>query len=76
MKSLITYIVGNLVEHPGRVEVREVTGDRTQVYEVRVDPADQGKLIGKNGRTIRSVRSLVSAAASRQGKRTMVEVLD
>jgi predicted RNA-binding protein YlqC (UPF0109 family) len=76
MKELITFIVRNLVEAPDRVEVREVAGDRAQVYEVSVDPADQGKLIGKNGRTIRSVRSLVNAAASRQGKRVMVEVID
>jgi predicted RNA-binding protein YlqC (UPF0109 family) len=76
MKELISFIVKNLVEHADRVEVREVAGDRTQVYEVTVAPSDQGKLIGKNGRTIRSVRSLVNVAASRQGKRAMVEVID
>lgn len=76
MKELIRFIVQNLVENPDRVVVQEVSGDRTQVYEVTVDPADQGMLIGKNGRTIRSVRSLVNVAALRQGKRAMVEVID
>ena len=51
-------------------------GDKAVVYEVRVAPEDRGKLIGKQGRTIRSVRSLIGAAASRRGKRVAVEVLD
>ena len=76
MKELIAYIVRNLVEKPDAVDVREVAGDKAQVYEVRVDAADLGKVIGKQGRTIRSVRTLVSAAASRDGKRTTVEVVD
>lgn len=76
MKDLVTYIVRNLVESPDAVEVREVAGDKAQVYEVKVDEADLGKVIGKQGRTIRSVRALVSAAASREGKRATVEVVD
>jgi hypothetical protein len=76
VKDLVTYIVRNLVESPDAVEVREVAGDKAQVYEVKVDEADLGKVIGKQGRTIRSVRALVSAAASREGKRATVEVVD
>ncbi len=76
MKDLVTFIVRNLVESPDAVEVREVVGDKAQVYEVKVDEADLGKVIGKQGRTIRSVRALVSAAASREGKRATVEVVD
>ena len=76
MKDLVTFIVRNLVESPDAVEVREVAGDKAQVYEVKVDEADLGKVIGKQGRTIRSVRALVSAAASREGKRATVEVVD
>lgn len=75
MKELIAYIVRNLVENPDAVDVREVAGDKAQVYEVKVDAADLGKVIGKQGRTIRSVRTLVSAAASREGKRATVEVV-
>jgi predicted RNA-binding protein YlqC (UPF0109 family) len=76
MKELITYIVQNLVERPDAVVVNEVAGDKAQLYEVRVDHNDLGKVIGKQGRTIRSVRALVSAAASRDGKRATVEVVD
>ena len=76
MKDLVTFIVRNLVESPDAVEVREVAGDKAQVYEVKVNEADLGKVIGKQGRTIRSVRALVSAAASREGKRATVEVVD
>lgn len=76
MRNLITYIVENLVDDQESVRVREVAGDKAQVYEVSVAGSDQGKLIGKQGRTIRSVRALVNAAASRAGKRAMLEVLD
>jgi predicted RNA-binding protein YlqC (UPF0109 family) len=76
MKELLTYIVGNLVDRPDQVQVNEVAGDKAQVYEVRVASEDLGKVIGKRGRTIRSVRQLVSVAATRQGKRAMVEVVD
>ncbi len=76
MKDLITYMVENLAEHPDAVSVRAVAGDKAEVYEVKVHPADLGKVIGKHGRTIRSVRALVAAAASRSGKRVMVEVVE
>jgi predicted RNA-binding protein YlqC (UPF0109 family) len=76
MQELIAFMVRGLVENSGSVQVREVAGDKALVYEVRVAPEDRGKLIGKQGRTIRSVRSLAGAAASRRGKRVAVEVLD
>ncbi len=76
MRDLVTYLARNLVEKPDDVQVREVAGERAQVYEIRVAGSDLGKLIGKQGRTIRSVRALVSAAATRQGKRALVEVVD
>jgi hypothetical protein len=76
MKDLIAYMVRNLVDHPESVEIREVAGDKAQVYEVKVSSEDLGKVIGKHGRTIRSVRTLVAAAANRSGKRVMVEVVE
>jgi predicted RNA-binding protein YlqC (UPF0109 family) len=76
MRELISYVVRNLVDDPDSARVREVTGEMAQVFEIRVAREDQGKLIGKQGRTIRSLRSLVSAAGARAGKRAMVEVLD
>lgn len=76
MRDLITFIVENLVEEPKQVHIQEVTGDKTEILEIKVAEADQGRLIGKQGRTIRSIRSLVSAAASRKGRKATVEVLD
>ena len=73
---MIAFMVKGLVENPGAVKIREVAGDKALVYEVSVADEDRGKLIGKQGRTIRSVRSLVGAAASRRGKRVAVEVID
>lgn len=76
MKDLIEFLVKGLVANPDAVRIREVTGELAQVYEVRVDPGDRGVLIGKQGRTIRSVRSLIMAASLKAGKRATVEILD
>ena len=76
MKDLVTYLVTNLVDDPDKVRVREVSGEKAEVFEIEVAVADRGKLIGKEGRTIRAVRTLVAAAASRGGRRVVVEVLD
>ena len=76
MKDHITYVARNLVEDDGAVEVREVGGEKAQVFELRVSNRDRGKIIGKQGRTIRALRSLVNAAAAREGKRAVLEVVD
>jgi predicted RNA-binding protein YlqC (UPF0109 family) len=76
MKDLVRFLAEGLVDDPDRVEIREVAGDKSSVIEVRVAPDDRGKLIGKDGRTVRAVRVLVNAAASRTRKRFTVEVLD
>jgi predicted RNA-binding protein YlqC (UPF0109 family) len=76
MKDLVGFLVKGLVADPDAVRIREVTGDQTRAYEVRVDPRDRGVLIGKQGRTIRSVRCLVAAAALQAGERAAVEILD
>jgi len=76
VEDLVSFLVRNLVKDPASVEIRAATGEKGEVYEVRVGAGDRGRLIGKNGRTIRSVRSVVNAAAARRGKRVMVEVLE
>jgi predicted RNA-binding protein YlqC (UPF0109 family) len=76
MKGLVLFLIEGLIDAPDAARVREVGGERGQVVEVSVAPGDRGRLIGKEGRTIRAIRSLVSAAASRDGRRVMVEVLD
>lgn len=76
MQSLITYIVRGLVNDPETVDVREASGETAGLFEIRVAPDDQGKVIGRNGRTIHAVRALVSAAAARRDMRVSVEVVD
>ena len=76
MKDLVTYLVSNLVENQDAVRVDELAGEAARVYEVRVAPEYLGKLIGKQGRTIRSLVSLVNAAATKTGVRVSVEVVE
>jgi predicted RNA-binding protein YlqC (UPF0109 family) len=76
MKDLIEYIARALVDNPDMVQVREVEGEKTTVYELRVGPGDLGKVIGKHGRTARSIRTLLNAAATKAGKRAVLEILE
>lgn len=76
MKELIEYIAKSLVDNPDRVSVTELQGEKTAIYELRVHPDDLGKVIGKQGRTARAIRTLVSAAATKQNKRAMVEIME
>ena len=76
MKELIEYIAKNLVDKPEEVIVREVIGERTTIFELKVAQGDLGKIIGKHGRTARSIRTLLSAAATKQGKKAVLEILE
>lgn len=76
MKDFIETIVKALVDNPDQVEVDEVVGTRTTVYELHVAQGDLGKVIGKSGQTAKAIRTLLAAAAARQGKRAMLEILE
>lgn len=76
MKDFIESIVRVLVDNPDQINIVEVEGTRTTVYELRVAQSDLGKVIGKNGQTAKSIRTLLSAAAARQGKRAVLEILE
>lgn len=76
MKELIEYIAKSLVDNPDDVSVKEVEGEKTTVYELRVGAGDLGKVIGKHGRTARSIRTLLNAAATKGGKRAVLEILE
>ncbi|TBR20632.1 MAG: KH domain-containing protein [Candidatus Nitrosotenuis sp.] len=76
MKELIETIVKAIVDSPDEVQVTEISGENTTVLELHVAPADLGKVIGKQGRTARSMRALLSAAASRENKRAVLEILE
>lgn len=73
MKELVRYLVEALVEHPEQVQVNEVPGDRSLIYEVRVAEDDLGRVIGKGGRIANSLRVLVKAAASKQHESVWVD---
>ena len=74
MKDLLTYIAQNLVEHPQAVDVQETDGN--VVLELRVDPSDMGKVIGRQGRIAKEIRTLMRSVAQRQGKKVSVEIMD
>ena len=76
MKDLITYIAKTLVDNPDEVVVTEVEGDQTSVLELKVAKEDLGKVIGKQGRTARAMRTLLSAASAKNRKRTVLEIVE
>ncbi|MFC1505326.1 KH domain-containing protein [Thermodesulfobacteriota bacterium] len=76
MKDLITYIAKALVDHPEQVAVDEVEGNQTSVLELKVAKEDLGKVIGKQGRTARAMRTILSAASAKIKKRTVLEIIE
>lgn len=76
MKDLVKFIAASLVDQTDAVEVNEVEQDNTIVIELRVAKEDLGKVIGKQGRTARAIRSLLSAAAGKLDKRARLEILE
>ena len=76
MKELIEQIAKALVDKPEEVSVAEVVGERTTVYELRVAQSGLGKVIGKQGKTARSIRTLLSASGTKIGKRCVLEILE
>ena len=76
MKELIEYIAKALVDDPDQVQVSEVVGDQTSVLELKVAKEDLGKVIGKQGRTARAMRTILSAASAKVKKRTVLEIIE
>jgi hypothetical protein len=76
MRDLIEAIAKALVDHPDQVSVRAVEGEQVTVLELRVDPSDLGKVIGKQGRTARSVRTILNATGMKLKKRFTLEILE
>ncbi len=75
-KELVEQIAKAIADNPDKVQVTEVVGERTCVLELRVAPEDLGKIIGRQGRTARAIRTILSAAATKQGKRAVLEILE
>ncbi|MFH0902567.1 MAG: KH domain-containing protein [Pseudomonadota bacterium] len=76
LRELVRYIATALVDNPDSVEVSEIEGEQTSVLELRVAKEDLGKVIGKQGRTARAMRTILSAASMRIRKRAVLEILE
>ncbi len=76
MKELIEAMAKALVDRPEEVAVKEVEGERTTVFELRVATTDLGKVIGKQGKTARAMRTILGAAGTKIGKRCVLEILE
>lgn len=75
MKELVEYLAKSLVDNPEAVTVNEVDGEQSLILELKVDPDDMGKVIGKQGRIAKAIRTVVKAAAVKQHKRVIVEII-
>ena len=75
MKELLLYMAKNLVDNPDAVTVNEIEGEAT-VLELRVAPEDMGKVIGRQGRIAKEIRTIVKSVAQRDGKKVSVEIVD
>ena len=76
LADLVACVAKALVDDPDAVEVKAIDGDRTVVIELSVAPEDLGKVIGREGRTARAIRTLLAATSARQAKRAVLEILE
>jgi uncharacterized protein len=76
MKELVEFLAKHLVNHPEAVEVKETQGDTASILELRVAKEDLGRVIGKQGRTAKSIRTLLNAAASRTNRKVILEIVE
>lgn len=75
MEELLTFLAKSLVDHPEDVSVTKVDGENSVVYELRVNDDDMGKVIGKQGRIAKSIRTIIKAASSKEDKRVIVDIV-
>jgi len=76
MKELIEFIVKALVDDPSEVSIKEISGDKITLFELRVSKTDIGKVIGKRGRTAGAIRTILNAVSTKQGKRAELEIIE
>ena len=76
MKELVQFLARQLVNNPDAVEVKEVHGDTASVLELRVAKEDLGRVIGKQGRTVNSIRTILKAVASRTNRKVVLEIIE
>ncbi|MBD3284915.1 KH domain-containing protein [candidate division WOR-3 bacterium] len=76
MKDLLEYMVKSLVDNPDNVMIDEIAGEKTIIYELRVGEGDLGKVIGKEGRMAKAIRTILTAASMKKGKRAQLEIIE
>lgn len=76
MQAFLEQVVKGLVDHPHAVNITEVEQERTTVYELRLDPSDVGRVIGRSGRTVNAIRTLLQAGSAKAGKFTRLDIID
>ncbi|MEA3312156.1 MAG: KH domain-containing protein [candidate division WOR-3 bacterium] len=76
MKELLEYVVRALVDNPDNVQIEEISGEKTVIYELRVGEGDLGKVIGKEGRMAKAIRTILTAASMKKGKRAQLEIIE
>jgi uncharacterized protein len=76
LKDLVVFMAQSLVDYPEQVEVTEMVGEQTTVFELKVAKEDLGKIIGKQGRTARSLRTILNAASTKLRKRSVLEIIE
>ena len=76
MKELVQYLAKSLVNNPGAVEVKESEADAASVFELKVAKDDLGRIIGKQGRTAKSIRTILNAAASKTNRKVVLEIIE
>lgn len=76
MKEMLEFLVRQLVDHPEAISITEKTMDKTTILELKVDSSDMGKVIGKQGRTAKAIRTLMKAYATKNGIRINVDIVD
>lgn len=75
-REMLTYIVEKLVDHPEEISINELTGEDMITLQLKVNPDDMGKVIGRQGRIAKGIRTLLKSAGLRENKRVMVDILD
>jgi predicted RNA-binding protein YlqC (UPF0109 family) len=76
MKAILESIAKSLVDAPNEVQITEVDGEKTIIFELRCNAKDVGKIIGKSGKTVGAMRTIMNSMAAKQGRKAMLEVVD
>ena len=76
MKDVLESIAKSLVDAPNEVQITEINGDKTIIFELRCNAKDVGKIIGKSGKTVGAMRTILNSMASKQGRKAMLEIVD